>query len=85
MRTLAQSARAPAFVQDPYSTYACMHMQGPTFFWEDYGFWCFAAHNDVSAILRDRRFGREVLHVCSREQLGWDPVPDHLAPFYAFE
>ena len=38
----------------------------PVFFWEDYGFWCFARHADVSALLRDRRFGRQMMHVMSR-------------------
>src|SRR5690606_17503077 len=31
---------APEFVQDPYAAYAALHEACPTFFWEDYGFWC---------------------------------------------
>src|SRR5208337_4798636 len=55
------------------------------FFWEDYGFWCFAAHADVSALLRDRRFGRQILHVMCRAELGWPEPKAHLAPFEALE
>jgi unspecific monooxygenase len=51
--------REPAFVQDPYAAYAFLHENAPAFFWEDYGFWCFAGHDDVNRLLRDRRFGRE--------------------------
>ena len=57
----------------------------PVFFWEEYGFWCFARHADVSALLRDRRFGRQILHVATRESLGWPEPPAHLEPFDAIE
>ncbi|MBO6719478.1 MAG: cytochrome P450 [Rhizobiaceae bacterium] len=49
----------PAFVQDPYAAYAFLHENAPAFFWEEYGFWCFAGYDDVNRLLRDRRFGRE--------------------------
>jgi cytochrome P450 len=55
------------------------------FWWKDYEMWVFPRFEDVNAIFRDRRFGREILHVATREELGWDPIPEHLAPFYAFE
>ncbi len=77
--------RDPEFFANPYPAYRAIRAAAPVFFWEDYGFWCFAAHRDVSALLRDRRFGRQILHVMSREALGWpDPRP-HLAPFDALE
>ena len=47
--------------------------------------WVFPRFEDVNAIFRDRRFGREILHVATREELGWDQLPEHLVPFYAFE
>ena len=53
----------------------------PTFFWEDYGHWCFAGFEDVSALLRDKRFGRQILHVASREQLGLPEPKPHTAAF----
>jgi cytochrome P450 len=54
-------------------------------FWEQYGFWCSARHAQVSALLRDRRFGRQVLHRTSREKLGWSEPPAHLQPFLDVE
>ena len=48
-----------AFVQDPYAAYAFFHDRARAFFWEDFGFWCFAGYDDVNRLLRDRRLGRE--------------------------
>ena len=84
-RRLRLDPRNDLFVQDPYAAYAAVRPEAPAFFWEDYGFWCFASHAGVSALLRDRRFGRDVLHVASRAELGW-PEPDpRLEPFLALE
>ncbi len=47
------------FFQDPYRAYAMLHADGPSFFWENYGFWCFIGYDAVNRLLRDRRFGRE--------------------------
>jgi unspecific monooxygenase len=77
--------RDPAFFNDPYPAYHAIRARTPAFFWEDYGFWCFAAHADVAALLRDRRFGRQILHVMDRAQLGWPEPKPHLAAFDAIE
>lgn len=76
--------RDPAFVQDPYPAYD--RLRGAQFFhWNAYGHPCSARHDVVSAILRDRRFGRQVLHVASREELGWPGQDPRLDPFWAVE
>ena len=49
----------PDFVQNPYAAYAWLHHNARVFFWEDYGFWCFAGYDDINKLFRDRRFGRE--------------------------
>ena len=59
-RRVRLDPRDPEFFNDPYRAYAAIHDASPVFFWEDYGFWCFARHADVSALLRDRRFGRQI-------------------------
>jgi unspecific monooxygenase len=84
-RRVRLDPRDPAFFEDPYRAYAAIRAAAPVFFWEDYGFWCFAAHADVSALLRDKRFGRQILHVMSRDELGWPAPKPHLAPFDALE
>lgn len=75
----------PAFYNDPYPAYHAIRARLPVFQWEQYGHWCFSRHEDVNALLRDRRFGRQILHVASREELGWPETPAHLKPFYDFE
>jgi PAS domain S-box-containing protein len=77
--------RDPAFVRDPYPFYAAMRGLGRVFAWPQLGHRCAARYDDVNALLRDRRFGRELLHVARREELGWPEPPAHLAAFHEFE
>jgi len=73
--------RDPKFFQNPYAFYAERHANRPAFFWEEYGHWCFADFKSVSALLRDKRFGRDILHVASREEVGLPPPRPHTADF----
>jgi cytochrome P450 len=75
----------PDFYNNPYPAYHAIRAEVPIFKWEHYGMWCFARHEDVNALLRDRRFGRQILHVATLEELGWPGTPEHLKAFYAFE
>ena len=83
--SVALDPRDPGFVQDPYPFYAEWRALTPVFHWTDLDLWCFARHEDVSTLLRDRRFGRQILHLATREELGWPEAPGHLTPFYEFE
>src|SRR5687768_16382999 len=58
-RRLWLDPRDERFYQDPYEGYHWLHGQGSTFFWEEFGHWCFGGFDDVSRLLRDRRFGRQ--------------------------
>jgi cytochrome P450 len=73
--------RDVAFFQDPYPFYARQHASQPAFFWEEYGHWCFSDFRTVSALLRDKRFGREILHVATREEIGLPPPKPHTVDF----
>ena len=84
-RSVDLDPRDTQFVQDPYPAYHAIRAQTPVFKWEQYGHWCCASYADVNGLLRDRRFGRQILHVATREELGWPETPGHLKPFYAFE
>ena len=84
-RRVRLDPRDPGFFNDPYRAYAEIRAATPVFFWEQYDFWCLAGYSEVSALLRDRRFGRQILHVMSRESLGWPEPPAHLEPFDAIE
>ncbi len=80
-RSVDLDPRDAQFVQDPYPSYEAIRAAAPVFKWEQYGHWCFANFDDVNALLRDRRFGRQILHVASREELGWAEPPAHLKVF----
>lgn len=84
-RRVRLDPRDPAFFGNPYPAYAALQAHAPAFFWEDYGHWCFAGFDTVNALLRDRRFGRQILHRMSRAELGWPEPADHLAAFDAVE
>lgn len=84
-RSLGLDPRERGFFDNPYPIYRQLRESVPVFKWEDYGYWCFARHEDVSALLRDRRFGRQILHVMTREELGWSEIPERLKPFYDVE
>lgn len=79
MQTFDQSATDPAFVQNPYDFYERARAGGHLFVWRDYGMICATSAAAVGAILRDRRFGREI--PAERRV----PPSDHLRPFYAIE
>jgi unspecific monooxygenase len=79
MLTVHQSPTDPAFVQNPYSFYAAARGRGPLHLWADYAMAAAFDHATVQALLRDRRFGREIPAELAR------PGAAHLAPFLAVE
>lgn len=79
LQSLSQSPSDPAFVQNPYAFYDRARAAGPFFHWNDYGKTCATSYAGVNAILRDRRFGREI----PADQK--PKIAAHTAPFYAVE
>ena len=80
-RRASAEPQDPAFYQNPYAFYDQLHATNPSFFWDQYGHWCFAGFKQVSALLRDKRFGREILHVATREELGMPEPKPHTSAF----
>jgi len=79
MQRLRQSPTDPDFVQDPYPFYDRARALGELFLWDDCNMVCSVSHRATTAILRDRRFGREAPAEFA------PPIPPHLAAFYAVE
>jgi cytochrome P450 len=80
-RSVHLDPRDAQFYANPYPYYDRIRAAVPRFKWEQYGHWCFARHEDVNNLLRDRRFGRQILHVATREELGLAEPAAHLKAF----
>ncbi|PZM16858.1 cytochrome P450 [Rhizobium tubonense] len=80
-RRVSLDASNPAFYSNPNAVYAALHAHCPTFYWEQQKQWYFTGYDHVNGLLRDRRFGRQILHIATREELGMaEPLP-HLKNF----
>jgi len=81
-RRVSLDPRDPSFFDDPYPAYAAIRAAAPVFLWEEYGFWCFARHRDVAALLRDKRFGRRIEPL---SDAAFGEAAAHLAHFLELE
>ncbi len=63
----------PAFVSDPYPQLAELRERRPVFFDPVWNKVFFTRYDDIAQLLRERRLGRAILHVLSRDELGWPP------------
>lgn len=80
-RSVSIDSHNPGFYEDPYATFERIRAVTPVFYWEEHGLWCFLSAADVGAILRDRRFGRELLPLPGQPAAPVDAAPEHLATF----
>lgn len=80
-RRVSLDARDPAFYSDPNRAYAALHANCPTFYWEEQKQWFFTGYDHVNALLRDRRFGRQILHIATREELDLPEPAAHTRHF----
>jgi cytochrome P450 len=75
----------PSFIQNPYPTLEDLRERQPVFrdpVWKKV---FFTRHQDISALLKDRRLGRSIEHVLSRDELGWPPANPRQKPFDDFQ
>jgi len=75
----------PAFVFDPYPTLAELREYLPVFYDPVWRKVFFTRYDDIAALLRDRRLGRSILHVLSRDELGWPPPDPRIGDFDRFQ
>ncbi|MEV7772037.1 cytochrome P450 [Kitasatospora sp. NPDC086791] len=70
------------FVAHPYDAYAELRDHAPVTYFEPTNQWLVSRHEDVSALLRDRRLGRTYTHRFSHAEFGRpEPDPAH-EPFH---
>jgi cytochrome P450 len=73
---------SPEFVADPYPAYARLRESGRAIWFEPSRQWLVPHHDDVSALLRDRRLGRTYLHRFTHEEFGRTPPPAAHEPLH---
>jgi cytochrome P450 len=75
----------PAFIRDPYPKLEKLR-EGPGVFFDPV--WkklFFTRYEDIAALLKDRRLGRSITHILSRDELGWPPANPRQKPFDDFQ
>ncbi|MFJ8298318.1 cytochrome P450 [Streptomyces sp. NPDC094447] len=74
---------SPEFVADPYPAYARLRAAGRAHWYEPTRQWLIPHHEDVSALLRDRRLGRTYTHRFTHEEFGREAPDAAHEPFHA--
>lgn len=73
------------FLRDPYPRLAELRRETPVFHDPARRATVVLAYSTIAQILRSRRFGRSILHILSRDELGWPPPDPRQADFDRFE
>ena len=75
----------PEFIADPYPELAALRQERPVFLDEAWNKVFFTRYSDIAHLLKDKRLGRTMLHLYSREALGWPPPDPRLTEFHRYQ
>lgn len=75
----------PNFIANPYPTLADLRENAPIFYDDGWDRIFFTRYEDIATLLKDRRLGRNILSVMSRDELGWTPPDPALKPYNDFQ
>jgi len=73
------------FIADPYPHLERLRQDKPVFFDETWNKVFFTRHADIASLLKDKRLGRTMLHILSREELGWPPPDPRMADYRRYQ
>ncbi|WP_027881156.1 cytochrome P450 [Meiothermus rufus] len=73
MQTHHLNINDPGFIYDPYPTLAELRENLPVFFDPVWNKIFFLRYAEIAQLLRDKRLGRSITHILSRDELGWPP------------
>ncbi len=73
-----------SFIRNPYPVLEELRETAPVFLEPNYNKVFFTRYNHIAALLRDRRLGRSITHILSRDELGWPPQDPRQVDFDAF-
>ncbi|MEU3962169.1 cytochrome P450 [Streptomyces buecherae] len=75
----------PEFAADPYPAYAMLRERGRAHYFAPTDQWLIPHHDDVRALLTDRRLGRSYTHRFSHEEFGRPAPPPEYEPFFTLD
>jgi cytochrome P450 len=75
----------PQFIRDPYPALEELREGQGVFFDPIWKKLFFTRYEDIAALLKDRRLGRSITHILSRDELGWPPANPRQRPFDDFQ
>jgi cytochrome P450 len=75
----------PNFIRDPYPKLEELRESSSVFFDPVWKKLFFTRYEDIAALLKDRRLGRSITHILSRDELGWPPANPRQKPFDDFQ
>jgi cytochrome P450 len=73
------------FIRDPYPTLEKLRETMGVYFDPVWKKVFFTRYEDIAALLKDRRLGRSMTHILSRDELGWPPANPRQKPFDDFQ
>jgi cytochrome P450 len=75
----------PEFIANPYPILEELRRSKPIFYDETWKKVFVLRYDHISSLLRDKRLGRSIFHVLSRDELGFPPPDPRLTAFDAFQ
>ncbi len=75
----------PHFIATPYDELRHLREEKPIFYDEEWNKVFFTRHADISSLLKDKRLGRSILHILSRDELGWPPPDPRQQEFLRYQ
>lgn len=74
----------PAFIQNPYPLLEELRETAPMFYDPQWQQVYVSRYEDIAFFLKDKRLGRSMTHILSRDELGWPPPDPRLREFTKF-
>src|SRR5689334_10366394 len=75
----------PDFIADPYAQLASLRNEMPVYHDAVWNKVFFTRHGDISSLLKDKRLGRTMLHLYSREEISWPPPDPRTTGFRSYQ
>ncbi len=75
----------PDFIRNPYPRLEKLRSTKPIFWDEAWKKVFVLRYEDIASLLKDKRLGRSIFHILSRDELGFPPPDSRLTAFDAFQ